>query len=151
MEKQFEILRQNRMAILKIMEAFSLNQLNKIPSGFKNNIAWNVAHLLVTQQLLCYALAELPMHLSEELIARYRKGTAPQQPMTQEELDLVKSLFVFLIDRFENDYQEGKFKKFSSYTTSTSIVLNSIEDALTFNNYHEGIHTGSILALSKLV
>lgn len=151
MEKQFEILRQNRRAILKVTEAFSLNQLNAIPSGFKNNIAWNVAHLLVTQQLLCYALAEIPTQLSDDFVARYRKGTAPQQPMALEEFDFVKSLFVSLIDRFEYDYQEGKFKNFLSYTTSTTIVLNSIEDAIAFNNYHEGIHTGYILALSKLV
>jgi len=33
---------------------FSLEQLNKIPEGFNNNLIWNIAHCVVTQQLLCY-------------------------------------------------------------------------------------------------
>ncbi|MCB0460976.1 MAG: DinB family protein, partial [Flavobacteriaceae bacterium] len=57
MEKQVEILKANRKGILSLIEGLSIMQLNKIPQGFKNNIAWNVAHLLVTQQLLCYKLS----------------------------------------------------------------------------------------------
>ncbi|MGB5463369.1 MAG: DinB family protein, partial [Aureibaculum sp.] len=30
-------------------------------------------------------------------------------------------------------------------------TLNNIQDAIEFNNFHEGIHLGYILALKKLV
>jgi hypothetical protein len=34
---------------------------------------------------------------------------------------------------------------------STGYVLTSAQDAMTFNNFHEGIHLGVILGLRKLV
>ena len=151
MEKQFNILRSNRVLILKLIESCTLNQLNKIPDGFKNNIAWNVAHLVVTHQLLCYKFSELPMHVSQEIVEKYKKGTAPEGDITQQEFDHIKSLFLQLVDVIEDDYQHSVFKTYQNYTTSVNVTLDSISDAIAFNNFHEGIHLGSIMALKKLI
>jgi len=35
--------------------------------------------------------------------------------------------------------------------TTPKIPLNNVEDAIAFNVFHEGIHTGSILALAKAI
>ena len=53
MQNQIDTLLITRKFLLKITEDLTIEQLNKIPEGFKNNIAWNLTHLLVTQQLLC--------------------------------------------------------------------------------------------------
>ena len=37
-----------------------------------------------------------------------------------------------------------------NYETSTGFVLDSIETAIAFNNLHEGIHLGVIMALTKV-
>ena len=38
MQKQFEILNATRNNVLKAIEGLTLDQLNTIPTGFKNNI-----------------------------------------------------------------------------------------------------------------
>ena len=151
MEKQFEILKANRLIILKVIEQLSLEQLNKIPQGFKNNIAWNIAHLLVTQQLLCYRFSELPVLVSEEMIETYKKGTAPNKDIAQEEFDTIREQFLGLPDTFKEDFNANIFKDYTSYATSANVTLNNIEEAFKFNNFHEGIHLGVILSLKKLV
>lgn len=151
MEKQFEILRANRGLILKIIGNLTLEQLNKIPNGFKNNIAWNVAHLVVTQQLLCYKLAGLNILITEEMVEAYQKGTAPSRDISQDELDTIKEQLVALPDTFEEDYKAAIFNKYKTYPTSVNVTLNNINEAFEFNNYHEGIHLGIILSLKKFV
>ena len=151
MEKQFEILKANRLIILKIIENLSLEQLNKIPDGFNNSIAWNVAHLPVIHQLLCYKLSGLKMTLSKELVEKYQKGTVPNTDMTQKELDEVKKTYLSQVDTFKEDYQNNIFKVYDTYPTSANVTLFNISDAIEFNNFHEGIHLGYILALKRLV
>ena len=43
------------------------------------------------------------------------------------------------------------YDAYNAYETSVGIVLGNIEDALKFNNFHEGIHLGTILAQRKMV
>lgn len=151
MEKQFEILRANRLLILKIIENLTLVQLNKIPNGFKNNIAWNVAHLVVTQQLLCYKYAGLNILVTEEMVETFQKGTAPNRDITQDELDTIKEQLVALPNTFEEDYNAKIFNNYKPYPTSVNVTLNNINEAFEFNTYHEGIHLGIILSLKKFV
>lgn len=151
MEKQFEILRASRLIILKSIENLTIDQLNKIPVGFKNNIAWNLIHLLVTQQLLCYKFSGLEVAIGSEIIDDYKKGTEPKGYISLEELENIKLQFLLLVDQFKTDFDATIFKEYQAYTTSAKVTLNNIQDAIEFNNFHEGIHLGYILALKKLV
>lgn len=151
MQKHFDILIKTRQLLLKITENLSMEQLNKIPQGFRNNIAWNIAHLAVTQQLLCYKLSGLNCLVADEMIADFQKGTASDQPISQEEFEAIKTQFLQLPLRLEEDYNKGIFKNYSEYKTSVNITLNSVDDAIMFNTYHEGIHLGIILQLMKFV
>ena len=151
MNNPFEILKKNRALILKITDDFTLDQLNKIPNGFGNNIIWNMAHLVVIQEILCYKLSGLPMHISDDMAAKYMKGSRPTVDVSQEEVDEIKELLVSLPNQFEKDYNANIFKKYEAYTTSLNVTLVDIDTAITFNNFHEGIHLGVILALRKLV
>lgn len=151
MKTQFNILRTNRNLVLKRIEAIPFDKLHMIPEGFKNHIAWNVAHLVVTQQLLHYKLTGNDCLAPDELIEGYRKGTAPTEDFTEESWEEVLNLFRALPDTLEEDYNEGIFTEYTEYPTSTGFVLDSIDTAIAFNNYHEGIHLGIILALAKLV
>ncbi len=151
MNKQFEILNKSRELILKSVTKLSIKQLNTIPDGFKNNIAWNIAHLVVTQQLLCYKLSGLPCLISEEMIEKYQKGTAPLNVITKEEFENMKKWFVELPKKLEEDYKNEIFSNYYPYKTSVHITLNSIEDGIAFNAYHEGIHLGIILQILKFV
>jgi len=151
MQKQLEILKKSRLLILKVIEDLSMEQLNKIPEGFNNNIAWNIAHLTVTQQLLCYKLSGLDCLITNEFIEKFQKGTAPNQLISKEEFSIIKELFLQLPNTFEEDFLKGIFKNYIDYTTSVNVTLSSLSDAVTFNLLHEGIHLGIILQLKKLV
>ena len=151
MNKQFEALKKSRELVLKKIEGLSIEQLHKIPEGFNNNIAWNVAHLVVTQQLLHYKLSGLNCLVSDELIEKYKKGTVPTETFSEEELEEVKELLLGLPDTLKEDFEAGIFTEFNEYKTSTGFVLDSVKTAITFNNLHEGMHLGIIMALTKLV
>ncbi|CAM1358645.1 DinB family protein [Tenacibaculum soleae] len=151
MNKQFEILKKSRALVLKKVDNLSIEQLHTIPEGFKNNIAWNVAHLVVTQQLLNYKLSGLNCLASDELIETHKKGTLPTKTFTEEEFEEVKELLIGLPDTLQEDYEAGIFTEFNAYETSLGFTLDSIETAISFNNLHEGIHLGTIMALTKLV
>ncbi|CAM1351982.1 DinB family protein [Tenacibaculum crassostreae] len=151
MNKQFEVLKKSRELVLKRIEGLTLEQLHIIPEGFNNNIAWNVAHLVVTQQLLHYKLSGLDCLAPDELIEDYKKGTVPTKDFTEEEFDEVKELLIGLPDTMQEDFEAGIFTDYQTYETSTGFVLDSIESAIAFNNLHEGMHLGMIMTLTKLV
>lgn len=151
MKTQFNILQKSRELTLKAIDGLSLAQIHTIPDGFKNNIAWNVAHLVVTQQLLHYKLSGLDCLAPDELLEGYTKGTSPNKKFLQEEWDEVKDLLIGLPGTLAEDYEAGVFKEFTVYSTSTGFVLDSIETAISFCNYHEGLHLGIVLSIKKLV
>lgn len=151
MKIQFDILTKTRAIVLHYIKGLSLDQLHVIPEGFTNNIAWNIAHIVVTQQLLHYSLSEKDCLVSDELITAYKKGTKPTRQFTQEEFDEVLDLFKGLPNTLEEDYEAGIFTEYSAYKTSTGFVIDSMEKAVIFNNFHESLHLGVIMSLKKLV
>lgn len=151
MQQHFEDLRITRQNILNAIKNLTTEQLNVIPEGFTNNIIWNVGHVLVTQQVLIYKLSYLSPVISENLIDKYKKGSAPSHAVEEDEINLLKDLLTTSIDQLEMDFQHKLFNSFQKYTTSYNKTLNSAEEAIIFNNIHEGLHYGYILALKKLV
>lgn len=149
MQYVFDITLKNRKILRALMEKFSLEELNKVPSGFSNNLIWNIAHVIVTQQLLVYNLSGLPMLTDGAMVAKYRKGTKVEEDVSQEDVDEIKKLLFSTIEQMKSDYEKGVFKSYSPYTTSTNSTMTCVEDAIKFNNFHEGIHLGYILALKK--
>lgn len=149
MNYDIDITRKNRILFEKFLNEFSLEQLNRVPKGFKNNIIWNIAHCIVTQQLLIYKLSGLQGVLSDEMIAEFRKGTKTERDLSQAEVDEIRSLLFLPLDQTQTDLDNGVFKDYTEYTVSTGSTLTNVNEALAFNNFHEGIHLGYILALRK--
>ncbi len=149
MQHILEITRTNRRLMQKILDNHSLEQLNKVPEGFNNNLIWNIAHVVVTQQLLVYKLSGASMLIDDDMVGKFRKGTKTEDAVSQEEVDQIKSLMFSTLDQTEKDQEAGLFKNFNEYPTSTGFVLKSLDDAMNFNNFHEGIHLGYMLALKK--
>ena len=147
----FDITLKNRKLFEAFIENYSLEQLNKVPKGFSNNIIWNIAHTIVTQQLLVYKFSGLPSVLSDEMIETYRKGTKTERDLTQAEVNEVKGLLFSTIEKTKEDYNSKLFKMYNEYTVSTKSTLTNVEEAIDFNNFHEGIHLGYILALKKSI
>lgn len=151
METSFKVTRTSREIYTKWLESYTLEQLNKIPQGFNNNLIWNIGHIVVSQQILVYGGAGLPMNVSEELLAKYRRGSKPEADATQEEVNEIKNLLFSTIEKTEDDYKNGVFTTYNARKSELGFELSSVEDAITFNNYHEGIHLGIMMQLKKFI
>ncbi len=151
MTHAFEITNQSRKIISELLENLSLEQLNKIPDGFNNNIIWNIGHIIVVQQMLVYLLSDLPMLVSDEMVQKYKRGTKPEQDVTPSEIAEIQFLLFESIAKTEVDYNSNTFKNYKEFTTMTGFNLKNVEDALAFNYYHEAIHTGVIMGIKKFV
>ncbi len=152
MDYTFDITLKNRQLLLKLIDSNTTEQLNHIPDGFTNNIIWNIGHSIVTQQLLVYGLSEQEFRVPKEWIRNYRKGTKPTKFVEETEINAIKSALFDSLEDLELDYNNGLFKNFKTYTLSTTGgILTNVEEALAFNNYHEGLHLGYSLALLRAI
>ncbi|MGB4742367.1 MAG: DinB family protein [Flavobacteriaceae bacterium] len=149
MDWNHNIILKNRRLLSKFLEKFSLDQLNTVPKGYRNSIFWNVAHTVVTQQLLVYGLSNRPLLVDSDLVKTYKKDTKTVHEATEEELALVKTLLFSTIEQTKTDYDNGMFKNFTPYTTSLNVTLSTVDEAIRFNTFHEGIHLGYFLAMKN--
>ena len=145
----FQTLANQRKRLVEILGNTSEADLQAIPAGFRNNIWWNAAHILVVQQLLCYKLTNLPLLIDASWVAAYAKGTFPGALPGEEERHKVQEQLVGTVAKLQEDYQAGRFGSYTPYTTSAGVTLRSIEDGILFNLYHEGLHLGAIQSLQK--
>ena len=151
MDATFEITRFSRNTIAKFLDNYTLDQLNKVPQGFNNNLIWNIAHIVVVQQMLVYNLSGLPMMVDTEMVTKYKRGTKPEADVTQEEVDFIKLLLFTTIEKTEADFRAGLFQNFTEFTTMTGFTMKNASDAIAFNYYHESMHTGMMMSIRKLI
>lgn len=151
MEYHFEILRATRKNILGILNSSTLEELNRIPKGFSNNLIWNATHIVVTQQLLVYGLAGLQLSISPDMVTGFRKGTKPAGDVDQDHVDLIKGLLESIPDKTQSDLKNGVFTKSKEYMTSYGIGVSRVEEAIPFNNSHEALHLGYMMAIRKAI
>ncbi|MGM5469973.1 DinB family protein [Flavobacteriaceae bacterium LMO-SS05] len=151
MESTFKIWKSNRNLFLEYFDNYTLEQLNKTPEGFSNNLIWNIGHIIVAQQALIYKSSELQGYVSDELFGLYKPGTKPTGQTSEKEVRELKELFTSIIEKTETDFHNGKFIKFNEATTGNGFHLGSLQDAFEFNNYHEGLHLGFMMNIRKFV
>lgn len=149
MDIRFEHNLRTRQYYFDFLNDMSIENLNKIPKGFNNNIIWNVIHVIVSQQSLLYGLSSLEQSFPKEIAIFYRNGTTPEEWVDATRIKEYKEMLFPLIDKTITDYQMGVFKEYKEYTTSTGYKLRNIDEAINLNNIHEGIHLGYCMALNK--
>ena len=146
---QFQILQTTRNNVFQLMNSLSPQQLNHIPEGFSNNLLWNAGHILATQQLLLYGLSGQDMLLPGSFIDSFRKGTRPEGTYEAKDIDFLKEKLLPTVQQAALDYERGLFQEFKTYSTSYGMELTNIREAIQFNNVHEGLHFGYMMALRK--
>ena len=151
MQATFEINLSSRNLLLQFLENHSLEQLNKIPDGFANNIIWNIGHIVTVQQMLVYKLSGLGMMISNEMVDTYKKGTKPEREITQEEVNEMKDLLFSTFEQTKEDFANDIFEDYMEFTTSVGFTIKSAKSAMEFNNYHEALHTGIMMQIKKFI
>lgn len=151
MNKSIEVIRQTRLSVLNLVQDLSIEQLNKVPSGFNNNIAWNLGHMIAAQQGICYKRAGLNTVVDQQFFDTYKPDTKPERLITIAEIETIRQLMFSTLDQLEADYKRHIFTSFQSFVTRYGVKLNSIEEVIEFLPFHEGLHMGYIMALKRAI
>lgn len=143
-----------RLHLLNQISNLTTEQLNYMPSGYNNNIIWNLVHLVSAEQNMCYVRSGLPVTVEDKYFTPYISGTKPIEFVKEEDVEAIKSMLISSVDRLRVDLDNNAFV---NYTPSIMIPkvygfeVNNIEEALEYLLYHEGYHSGCILSLKRLV
>jgi hypothetical protein len=151
MEFVLDVIKHTRKNFIALLEGLSIEQLNIIPQGYNNNIAWNFAHIVAAQQILCYVRANVPARIPIEHITKYQKGSRPEGFISESEIDFYKEKAFTLIDNLKEDIANGVFNHYQPVATVFGVTLNSIDDAVAYFNTHDNLHLGYALALKRAV
>jgi len=151
MNAQIETIRKIRSFLLEQIKSLDTELINQVPEGFNNNIIWNLGHMIAAQQGMCYKRAGLPMMISEDFWEKFRTGSKPQGPLNDEEISQIKDLLFATLDKLEADYNSNIFGNYTAWSTRYGVEIGSIDSALEFLPFHEGLHAGTIFTMKKLV
>ena len=151
MKESIDIMRGARKVLIDLLGGISIEKLNEVPAGFNNNLVWNMAHMIATQQILCYRNAGEKPVVDEEFIDKYKTGTRPGNLVSEEEVTNFKEKLFSTIDQFEKD---SKTKMFENYVAREiklypGVSIENIRDAAKFAAFHDGLHIGYSMALKR--
>ncbi|PPL02848.1 DinB family protein [Parapedobacter indicus] len=148
----FEYIRQTRKVFIELVDGLSIDELNAIPEGFRNNIAWNFGHIVVSTLGLCYRRTQVQPDRQIQFVESYTKGTKPEHWIGESEIHTLKSQALNTIDLIEQDYKNGAFATVVPYSTATfGLEMDTIEEVLVMSLAHDNLHFGYATALRKAV
>lgn len=152
-EKIFNFTIQARKAFIQLIDSLSVEELNEIPAGFKNNIIWNFGHIVVTTPALCYLRTGIWENGSAiKYLDDFKKDSVPSRQITEAEIAELKVLAISTIESIQEDYKKGVFNEAKPFATGTyGAEMNSIEEVLITSSGHDNMHFGYALAQRKLV
>lgn len=139
---------------LKLMDGVTEDTADRIPDGFRNTIRWQLGHIYVVLERFAFQYLGLPLRLPEGFKEQFEYGTTPLNwpdsivvPTLPELENLLKDQQERILDVLGLRMQE---KIVPPYTTSAGMTLETPEQFLSFNLYHEGMHI-SIIKLYKIL
>jgi hypothetical protein len=154
MNKKIEKIEGFRRSLIQQTKDLTSEQMNYIPTGFSNNIIWNIGHLTSTLQILCYVRSGLPITIDEKYFSPYLSGTKPQRIIQLEECAQINELFLTSIAQLQTDVAKQIFKNYSPSAMIPKVYafeVNNIDDALEYLLFHEGYHYAIVLMLLKKI
>lgn len=148
--KSLELITFAREGLLGVLDGLTLAQVNMVPAGFNNNLAWQLAHVIAVEQKYIYEKGGLPVNIDPAIIEAYGNGTKPEKDLTQAELDDFKKLAIATIEKLAADCESGHFDNYAPHALR-HIQIQNIDDALQFILFHEGLHVGAARDLRRAV
>lgn len=137
--------------VSKSCDGLSDAQLLKTPPGLRNNILWNMGHLIVDNSDMLYRPAGLEPPHPESFTPRFAAGTSPGEWPEPPSPAAVKSVFADLPRRLKDDVASGRFQSFKATAVVSGWPVNDFDETLVYVAVHTGIHLGVIMTLRRLV
>jgi len=153
MQETFKFIIKTRQKFIELIDSLSVEQLNKVPAGFNNNIIWNFGHIVVSTQTLVYVRTGIKADTSwVKYNEDYRKDTKPTRFVEQAEIDELKEIAIHSIEQIAKDYEDGLFGEITSFSTATyGYPMDTVEEVIALTSGHDNVHYGYGLAQRKLV
>ena len=153
MKKSLDIIRGSRKFLINLLDGISIEKLNEIPTGFNNNLVWNLAHVIANQQILCYLNAGAKPVIEEGFIHKYKTGTRPEGFIDEAQIDVWKKYLFSTMDHFEKDAATNMFENYKPFDLRSypGLRIENISDAIKFVSFHDGLHVGYSMALKRLL
>lgn len=147
-EMLFTLLEYSRFSTLqaakKVKEEYA-DFADTIPEGFNNNVRWNLGHIAtITDQLLNYPAGEKPL-LPKPYHKSFANGTSPKD--WNEETPALDEIIQALEEQpkqLKEKYAGRLFDPLPKPFKLVSLEFKTLGDILSFNLFHEGLHTGQI-------
>jgi hypothetical protein len=151
MTSQIRAIGETRSFLLEQLKELTTEQFNRIAEGFKNNIIWNLGHMIAVQQGICYKRAGLPTLISDDFWNRFKPGSTPGGTIREDEISSVRQLLLITMEQLEADYRKRVFGHYTAWVTRFGVEMASIDDGIKFLSFHDGLHTGVIMDLKRSV
>lgn len=103
--------RQERALMGQMVVDLPDSVLVRVPDGYRNNIRWNLRHIVVSQQLLLYKLSATEMHVSDEMVDLFRAGSSPDDWDTTPDIEHMKTLLQELPERLGEDLESDQCRR----------------------------------------
>lgn len=151
MENLLKTIRQTRKKFIQLVERSTVEELNQVPAGFNNNMIWNFGHIIASQQILCYKLANLEPRIDSSYLLAYQKGTKPEKFIEAPEINTLRELMMSTIDTLENDLKNDIFESYNAITTGYGVTLSNTAEAVQFFPVHDAFHYGCASSIQKVL
>lgn len=148
----FDYILQTRDNFIRLVDSLSIAQLNQVPLGFNNNIAWNFGHIAVAFPGLMYLKSSVdPTHYITHL-RQYGPGSKPGSFIDEEEIRRIRVYLTESVRDIRSDYESGKFATITSFSTLTfKLHMQTAEEILQCSFAHDNYHFAYALAIRNLV
>jgi hypothetical protein len=142
MIQYLNILEADRLQLLRQTGQLTEDQYNEIPSGFNNNIIWNMGHLIATSENLLYKNTSFQRPIHEFDIIRFKRGAKPEAFVREHEILLIREALITAV---------GVYKKCIGPDSSFWHSPEASGVDIGFLLFHEKMHYQTIGRLMQYV
>lgn len=144
----FQQLENYRTEVLHIVETLSEDRADIIPTGFHNNIRWNMGHIYVDQFLWIEALTNEKDKELEAFQSWFGYGTSPANFNDETpSFETLKKLLKGQPSQLKETYGDRLELEFPPI----DMGMNTIEQVLIRTIFHEGMHLQTILDIRRFL
>jgi uncharacterized damage-inducible protein DinB len=135
-----------RQRTFQQLEGITEETADITPHGYRNTMRWNLGHILTVQENLCFKLAGHPFELPETYPDFFASGTKPADWQTEPpSLETLKAQLTEQSLRIKQKLSERLDEK----PPAPFRGIDTVGGMITFSLYHEGLHTGYMMAMRK--
>lgn len=140
-----------RARTLKYLGDITEEQADIIPAGFKNNIRWNLGHILTVQEQLVYYFSGEKLYIPEHYPSLFANKTSPADwtsELNVPSLETLRKQLQEQTERIQKDFADRLSESVPKpFRLGEDRELKTVEELISFTLYHEGIHQGFINGL----